>query len=344
MSINTPLVSVIMSAYNVEKYIEGAVRSLLDQTYQNLEIVIADDGSTDSTRAIIDSIDDSRIKKFHNESNLGLLVTWNKLLPLTQGPYITFQDGDDSSLPQRIECLVKFLESNPEVGLCGTNFIRYFGGWGLYQVSNYPLTDADIRTEIKAGNVPFNGTRVMIRRQVYLKVGGFREFFKGLAAEDFDWILRISEKFQVANIPDVLYEYRYFKRSASKNSLESPTERIFVSKIILFLADQRHKYGYDSIDKNEIDKIQDFLKPYYQQLDNDKTNYLRYNRVFSNALSNKDFGTAASLFVERFIRYPLAVRNNLFDLYRFFSYFFRTIFKSLIFKITGRAKYSSLNY
>lgn len=337
-----PLVSVIISAYNVEKYIEEAVRSILNQEYENLEIVIADDGSSDRTRIIIDLLDDSRIKRFHNESNMGLLHTWNKLLPLTKGSYITFQDGDDVSLPGRIEHLVSFLESNREIGLCGTNFIRYFGNWGLYQVSDYPLKDVDIRAEFKVGNVPFNGTRVMIRREVYHSVGGFREFFKGLAAEDFDWILRISEKYQVANIPDVLYEYRYFKRSASKNSLASPVERIFVSKIIFFLADQRDKYGYDSIDKNELDRIQDFLKPYYLQLEKDKTNYLRYNRVFSNALANKDFVAVASLFINRIIQYPFSIRDNTHDLYRLFSGFLRTFFKSVVFKLTGRAKYSSL--
>lgn len=330
-----PLVSVIVSAYNVEKFIREALFSILDQRYKNIEIVIADDGSTDLTKLIIDSIDDSRIRRFHNEKNIGLLRTWNKLLSLTRGAYITFQDGDDMSLPGRIDRLVSFLESNPEVGLCGTNFIRHFKTWDLCQMSDYPLTDEKIREKIKGGEVPFNGTRVMIRRDVYLSIGGFREFFIGLAGEDFDWILRISEHYKVANIQDVLYEYRYFSRSASKYSLDSSVERVYVTKIIFFLAKQRINHGLDSLQTSQIAQIQEFLSPYRKELENDKTNYIRYNKVFSNLLSNKDFVTAIVLFFRRFLQYPFQA-TNFFDFYRLASGFIRTVIKSILHKTVNK--------
>lgn len=332
---NQPLVSVIISAFNAEAYISEAVQSILDQQYNNLEILIADDYSSDRTRSIIDSIADSRIKRFHNDSNLGYLLTWNKLLLETKGNYITFQDADDVSLPGRIEKLVKFLEANSKMVLCGTNFIRYFKPWGISQRSHYPLTDAEIRKAFENEIVPFNGTRVMIRKSMYEKVGGFREYFKELIAEDFDWILRIADQGQVANLPEVLYEYRYFSRSASKYSLQSPVERVYVSKIIFFLTRQRQQFGSDAIQNNQLDQIQEFLIPFREELAADSTNYIRYNRVFSNALANRDFAYAGSLWINRLKQYPI-YNKNIVDLYRLISVFMRTLVKSVIYKFHGR--------
>jgi len=343
MKNSTPLVSVIMSCYNVEKCISEALTSILGQTYKNVEIIISDDGSNDTTRTIIDSISDIRIKRFHNEHNLGLLETWNKLLAQTKGEYITFQDGDDISLPERIERLVLFLESNPEIGLCGTNFIRYFDAWNLFQKSNYPLTDYEIREELKKEMVPFNGTRVMVRRTVYEKIGGFREFFKGLAAEDFDWILRIADHYKVSNIPDVLYEYRYFNRSQSKNSLESEPKRIFVTKIIFFLSKQRALYGADALEMNNVEQIEEFLAPYCEQLNRDKTNYFRFKKVFNNALSNKDYASAWSLLKQRLHSYPLK-RTNLVNGYQFASGFSRTFVKAALNRLFGIGKFASSKF
>lgn len=335
--------TVIMSCYNVENYVEKALSSILNQGYANLEVLIADDGSSDSTKTIIDSIQDPRIRRFHNDANLGLLHTWNKLLLQTQGLYVTFQDGDDLSLPGRLEKLVLFMEANPDIGLCGTNFIRYFDTWGLSRVSNYPLTDELIREEFERGVIPFNGTRVMIRREVYDAVGGFRDFFKGLAAEDFDWILRISERYKMANIPDVLYEYRYFSKSASKYATDSPVERVFVTKIIFFLAEQRRKHGVDALQTGMVHQVTEFLAPYKIELKNDLTNYIRYNKVFGNALANKDFNQAVSLWSKRLIKYPLQ-KGSIYDFYRLSSGFIRTLSKSFLYRITGKARYSSLHH
>lgn len=325
----TPLVSIIISAFNVEKYILESIHSILNQGYTNLDVIIADDASTDNTRMIIDSVTDPRVRRYHNHENKGLLNTWNLLLPLAKGEYITFQDGDDISLHNRIEKLVSFLEKNPDVGLCGSNFIRYFSFWGLHQQSNYPLTDEAIRSEFKKENVPFNGTRVMIRRSVYLAVGGFREYFKGLAAEDYDWILRIADQFKVANIPEVLYEYRYFSKSASKNSLQSSPERIFVIKTIFFLKQQREELGADALQQNRPDLIAEFIKPYQTKLEMDKTNYLRFDRVFSNCIANKDFLSAWKLLIERIFHYPFETRN-LFDGFRLSSSIGRTVVRSFM--------------
>src|ERR1700752_3454291 len=118
------LVSVIMPAYNCEKYVKKAIDSILNQTYSNFELLIADDCSKDSTKNIIDSYTDNRIKRFHNETNMGYLQASNKLFKECEGDFITFQDADDYSAPNRLELLISFLEKNSSYSCVGSNVIK----------------------------------------------------------------------------------------------------------------------------------------------------------------------------------------------------------------------------
>ena len=119
----SPLVSVIIPCYNAEKYVEEAIRSVMTQTYSNLEIIVTDDCSSDNTLMILETLaaEDSRIKVIKNEENLKIVKSLNNMIEVAQGKYIARMDADDISLPERIEKQVSFLESNPEYGLCGTN-------------------------------------------------------------------------------------------------------------------------------------------------------------------------------------------------------------------------------
>ncbi len=117
-----PLVSVIIPAYNCERFIIQSLDSIINQTYQNLEIIVCDDASKDKTRKIIDSYSDPRIKRFHNEYNMGYLITWNKLMAFATGEYITFQDADDVSDTKRIEILLKAFYNFPEISAVGSNY------------------------------------------------------------------------------------------------------------------------------------------------------------------------------------------------------------------------------
>jgi glycosyltransferase involved in cell wall biosynthesis len=110
---NFPKISVILPAYNAEKYIEAAVNSILLQTYQNFEIIIADDCSNDRTKAIIDAMNDSRIQTYHNETNLGKTETVKKLYSYVSGTFVTIHDADDISLPERFEKQLLAFATNP---------------------------------------------------------------------------------------------------------------------------------------------------------------------------------------------------------------------------------------
>lgn len=106
------LVSIIMPAYNCEQYIADAIRSVLTQTYTDLELLIVDDCSTDKTADIVASFDDPRIHYMRNEQNEGAALTRNKALRAAKGRYIAFLDADDLWAPKKLERQVAFMEKN----------------------------------------------------------------------------------------------------------------------------------------------------------------------------------------------------------------------------------------
>ena len=116
---NAPLVSVIIPVYNAEKYVEQAVRSIMIQTYQNLEILITDDCSTDGSFAILQKLatEDSRIKLSRNTENQKIVRTLNALVERASGKYIARMDADDISLTKRIETQVALMETKRDIAI-----------------------------------------------------------------------------------------------------------------------------------------------------------------------------------------------------------------------------------
>ncbi|MDH5399262.1 MAG: glycosyltransferase, partial [Cyclobacteriaceae bacterium] len=143
-----PQLSVILSAYNAEKYVKEAIDSILNQTFTNFELIIADDGSKDKTRQIIDSYNDPRIIISHNESNWGKVNTVNRLFEMCRGEYLTIHDADDISVENRFERQINFLNKNKEYQLCGTAFSSFLEGGPLHE--HRVITDSmRIKEEIK---------------------------------------------------------------------------------------------------------------------------------------------------------------------------------------------------
>ena len=122
----TPKVTVLMPVYNVASYIHEAIASMLGQTYQDFELLIINDGSTDATRDEILKFTDSSIRFVENEQNIGSANTLNKGIELAQGEYIARMDGDDISLPHRLQKQVTILEQHPNIDICGAGY-RFFG-------------------------------------------------------------------------------------------------------------------------------------------------------------------------------------------------------------------------
>ena len=115
----SPLVSVVLSAFNDENFLRSSIESILNQSYEDFEFIIVNDGSTDGSQAIIESYDDNRIKLVRNSENIFLAASLNKGIRLSKGKYIARMDSDDIAHPDRFSKQVEFLESNSDYGLCG---------------------------------------------------------------------------------------------------------------------------------------------------------------------------------------------------------------------------------
>jgi glycosyltransferase involved in cell wall biosynthesis len=232
-----PLVTVLLPCYNAELYIEEAVRSIMNQTYSNLEILIIDDCSTDSSHEIVSrlAIEDERIRIIKNEKNLKLIKTLNKGLDLARGDYIARMDADDVSLPERIEKQINYMLSNPEVDLCGTNYTMINAEGNIIGTSNYPLTNLDIKLNLLFYN-PFAHPTVLFKRDFVNKIGKYKENF--INAEDYELWLRVALNGVMSNIQDKLLLYRWHGNNISliggkKQNLESVSLAIMENTGIL---------------------------------------------------------------------------------------------------------------
>jgi len=169
-----PLVSVVIPAYNAEKYIVEAIKSVLAQTYANWEIIIADDGSNDRTAEIVRSFNESKIRYFY-QNNQGQSAARNLALVNCRGDYVAFLDADDIFLPEKLGRQVAFMENQPE---CAFSYckIRYF-----YDGKPQELFDLSIEHPsgllredlIKRGGHTMAPISVMFRRQWLDRCGGF---------------------------------------------------------------------------------------------------------------------------------------------------------------------------
>lgn len=118
---NNPAVSVVMPAYNAGNFLREAVKSILHQTLQNWELIIVDDGSTDTTKDILSALRDRRIRVISHATNLGLPRSLNDAVSAARGTFVARLDADDVMRPERLNMQVSFLERYPEIGICGSD-------------------------------------------------------------------------------------------------------------------------------------------------------------------------------------------------------------------------------
>ncbi len=261
-----PKISVIMPAYNASKYVGRAIQSILDQSYGNFELLIADDGSTDKTRSVIDKFQDKRIKKFHNSKNRGKVYTNNKLLKEAKGDFITFQDADDFSDVERLETLLSAFLRDKELGMVGSNVIYCKPNGKPIRSSDYPLQYEKIIAGLP-NHFHFTGASVMIRSEIVRKTGGYNEYFnKG--GEDPYWVgvIALSEKFENMKAP--LYYYRLTANSLSRSL--SNSWQIICLDVVKELLKQRIETGMDDLERGDFQKLKDLEKKLIEQNKNNE--------------------------------------------------------------------------
>ena len=245
MDTNTTLVSAIISAYNHENYIQDTIKSLIAQTYKNIELIIIDDGSVDSTWQKIQEMKPECEQRFCNvyfetKENEGSCITINRLLEKAQGEYIYFIASDDLAKPQAIEKEVEFLNQNPDFALVvGNNEIIDFEGKACYWDKDrkiiYEKSKAKYKTfvdflKVKRG---FNflsdkfGTYETLYYSNYIPNGYlvrksifslFPPFSNDAPLEDWYMMLQISKYSRMKYIDEILFSYRWHNSNAIKNN------------------------------------------------------------------------------------------------------------------------------
>ena len=210
-----PKVSVLMSVYNGEAYLERSIESILSQTFRDFEFLIINDASTDSTEDILKNAHDPRIKVINNSVNLGLTKSLNRGIGIARGKYIARMDADDLSLPYRFEIQVGFLDSHPEYAILGSSYLLIDQEGRTLSLVKVPVEDSQIRENLLKQNCFGHGS-VMIRREAVQKVGGYDERFK--CSQDYELWLRIVEAFKASNIEEALYCWRMSNYSISKRN------------------------------------------------------------------------------------------------------------------------------
>ncbi len=208
ITVDRPLVSVGMAVYNGDRFLCETIESILAQTFQDFEFIIVDDGSTDTTPAILAEFAarDARIVIHRFPKNRGKVEAFNAAFHLARAPFIAFMGADDVSLPQRLWTEVNYLQEHPGIGLVGSWVELIDEESKLRGILTHPSSSAFIAWSMFFRN-PIAACSVMVRRDLGEKVGWLRE----TASEDYDFWERLSRICDLANLPVVLARYRVWQ-------------------------------------------------------------------------------------------------------------------------------------
>lgn len=259
-----PKVSVLVPVYNHEKYLKETIDSVLNQTFEDFELLINDDCSTDNSSAIINSYTDKRIKSFVSKNNCGTVLSLNKLVTMAKGEYIAVLGSDDVWLPEKLERQLEILENNPEIAASFTIPTIIDGNsQPITQSDIFPLGIFEYQNKDKSqilfdffisGN-HFCHSSALIRTSVHRQIGLYNPLYRQL--HDFDLWIRILLKHNV-HISDLkLVKYRFVQNTDNLSaSVESNNIRLYneAKSVMLYLfnniSDRDFICGFKDLFKN----------------------------------------------------------------------------------------------
>lgn len=225
-------VSIIMGIYNCAPTLSEAIDSILAQTYTDWDLIMCDDGSTDDTYKIAKKYAESypqKIVLIQNEQNKGLNHTLNRCLNISDGKYIARMDGDDISLPTRLEKEVAFLDGHPEYAIVSTPMIFFNEDGDVGQST--PIPEPTKRDFIRKSPVHCHAP-CMIRREAYMAVGGYTEDKRMLRFEDVNlWYKLYAKGYTGYNLSEPLYRMRDDRAAAKRRSLKSRLTGAYVTYV-----------------------------------------------------------------------------------------------------------------
>ena len=285
----SPEISVLMPVFNAERYLKSAIDSILNQTFQDFEFVIINDGSTDSSEEVILSYNDSRINYYKNAENIGLIATLNKGMGLCNGRFVARMDADDISLPKRLQKQWDFLNKHPEIVMVGSDV-------EMIDVQNQRIKDVQfcpvhlLKTQLFFGNT-FAHPSILIRKDILSEFSYNSDY---IYAEDYFLWSQIAFKYPVANLPEILIKYRVHQESVSLQNKQQQNDT--VKKV--------HAYHFEKLG----------ITPSTYELD---LHYKLFHSPASIALFNRSERKNISAWIEKLLR-----QNEMLQIYdqKYFSY------------------------
>ncbi len=256
-----PRVSVLMTTYNGERFLSEAIESILQQSYTNLELIVVDDGSTDSSASIIRSFSarDSRVRGIFLEKNLGIPKAANRGLRAARGEYVARMDSDDLCHRDRLLKQISYLDKHQELQLLGCH-IRAINEEGFFCSDSYarnfkksiPLSFGKHRVMKDVLNLKYcvHHPSIVCRRSCFVSIDGYREVFR--IGEDVDLYQRlvILHGAILDNLSEKLYYYRHYTGSTTKQY--SRSVHIFITCAVTIFSEFRRRGFWDPLDGHPL--------------------------------------------------------------------------------------------
>lgn len=238
MEKNKPLVSVVMPAYNAQKYIGSAIESILNQTFKKLELIIINDVSTDKTLDIISSFakKDSRIKVVSNDTTLNIARSLNKGIGLALSNVIARMDADDIAFSNRLEFQYKLINSSKTIAVVGANVLIIDERGVETATRSYPDSSKELKNCLFKYS-PFAHPVVCFKKNLFEEVGQYNPKYS--PTEDLDLWFRLGRKYEFGSIKEPLLKYRIYEKSSSHRMIKDLEILVFKIRFNAII-----KYGY----------------------------------------------------------------------------------------------------
>jgi hypothetical protein len=249
-----PSVSVVMAAYNGERFLAEAIDSLLAQSLSDFEIVVIDDGSTDTTPGLLQGYAsrDPRVI-VRRQRNLGRAAALNVGIGLARAPLIARIDADDIAMPDRLERQRRFLAENPRVAGVGGLLIFIDDQGREFAEVSYPLSDPEVRATFSQRRMGIAHPAAMVRKQVLNRIGGYRPVFT--EAEDTDLWLRVLEDHCLANLDAPVLRYRINRTQATVEGLEHQALCCVAAHVAARARSSGLPDPFDALERIDVDSV-----------------------------------------------------------------------------------------
>ena len=256
-------ISILLPVFNDAKFIKKAVRSVLVNTYSNYELIIVNDGSTDNSLEILNTIKDQRIKVF-NKSNSGLIETLNYGLKKCKNEIIMRMDGDDEIDTEKISKQLKYFSNSKSI-LLGTGGSVIDNNSKFKNLVNVPEDNISILKKMRKMQPSIIHASVMFYKDSIIKSGGYDEKFN--IAEDYELFYRLSRLGELRNINVPLYKIRKNKENISVIRSRTQLLNTMIARKLYF-DPKTFKVDFEEYSKTKIDIEQSYLFKVIQFLNN----------------------------------------------------------------------------